>query len=86
MIGRSVHENVELFLLGDVAKTILARAEERLACAGGKLKIDEAKENCANSLDQAILAGSCTLQDATTVKRELKKAALERHSELNPFD
>lgn len=86
MIGRPFHESVDLALLGDVARTILARAQERLACAGGKFKIDEAKKNCTDSLDRAVLAGNCTLEDAMTVRREFKKAALERHFELNPLD
>lgn len=86
MIDRRVHESVDLALLGGVAKTTLTKAQERLACAGGKLKIDEAKKNCGDSLERAVLAGKCNPEEAKIFKRELEKAAIERHLELKPFD
>jgi hypothetical protein len=86
MIGRSIHECVDLVLLGDAANTILESTKERLARAGGDLKIEEAASKCLESLDLASSAGDCSLDDVRTVKRELKIVVRDRRFELNPFD
>lgn len=86
MIGRSIQECADLVLLGDAGKTILESAKERLARAGGDLKIKEAIAKCVESLDLASSEGGCSLDDVRTVKRELKIAVIDRRFELEPLD
>lgn len=83
MVGRPIQECADLILLGDEGQKILDSAKERLARAGGDLKIKEAVSKCLESLERASSAETCSLDDVRTVKRELKIAVRNRRFELD---
>ncbi|WP_144938104.1 hypothetical protein [Pseudomonas alabamensis] len=86
MIGRPLHKSAGLILLEAEPRKILEDAKERLARAGGDIKIKEAIDKCLENLEMAISVGDCSLEDARTVKRELEREARDRRFELNTFD